>query len=270
MRAGGQAPGRVFAGLALWCAVMLAGCSSGAVTSPEAEGDRSFGSSASEPGDGPRGARGDGPRKGAKDTADEGTDDLGASGGGSTGGPDGSDEGGGDPDGEDPGAGRQDRTDEDDQTEPEPFGWGLPPTDTSPSGNAGPMYATLQRGCEEGADFLHSAWEGFGSPRDVVLFAAAVELCRGNLEAGRRWYAHTAATYGMSGLLPEGQARCDVYKSIRSVLDQQPRAAFPCPGGAPPEGYRSGPGGLDNPLTLDVDESLAPTDSPAESPSGTS
>jgi hypothetical protein len=141
--------------------------------------------------------------------------------------------------------------------ESESFDWGLPPTDISPTGNAGPMYGALQRGCDVGADYLVSAWQGFNNPRDVVLFAAAVELCRGHRDAGRTWYEHAVDRYGMSAVSPEGKPVCDVYKSIRSLLDQQPRDAFPCPGGSPPEYYRSGPGGLDNPLTLDVDESLA-------------
>jgi hypothetical protein len=136
------------------------------------------------------------------------------------------------------------------------YDWGLPTSDTSVTGNDGPAYNSLRRGCDEGAAYLREAWFGFRSPRNVLLFAAGVDLCRGDRQGGARYFEAARTRYGLDGLQPEGRAECDVYKSVRSVLEQQPRDAFPCPGGTPPP-YRRGPGGEDNPLTFDVDESAA-------------
>ena len=158
---------------------------------------------------------------------------------------------------------------EPDPPEPdEEYAWGLPASDTSISGNDGPAYASLRRSCDEGQQYLEVVAEngyGFRSPRNVVLFAAGIEVCRGNYEVGRHYYDHAAAVYGLAGLAPEGRAECDLYKSVRSVLEQRPREEFPCPDGAAPE-YRSGPGGIDDPLTFDVDESIGEPEPPEPEP----
>ncbi len=146
----------------------------------------------------------------------------------------------------------------------ETYVWGLPPSDISVTGNDGPMYASLQQSCQEGEDFLNEAWEGFRSPRNVVLFAAGVKICRGDVEGGRAYFQHAATVYGFGGLQPEGRAECDVYKSVRSVLEQQPRSDFPCPAGSAPP-WKTGPDSRkDNPLTFAIDESAGSTETPAE------
>ena len=144
------------------------------------------------------------------------------------------------------------------------YDWGLPTSDTSVTGNEGPAYNDLSRSCDEGDAFVQSAWENFNSPRNVLLFAAGVGLCRGDRQAGARYFDAARTLYGLDGLQPEGKAECDVYKSVRSVLEQQPREAFPCPGGLAPQ-YRIGPGGKDNPLTFNVDESTTTAPIPADS-----
>lgn len=160
------------------------------------------------------------------------------------------------------------------------YEWGLPPSDTSVTGNDGPAYAALQRSCQEGQDYLDSLADqqsyGFRSPRNVVLFAAAIRICFGDLTEGQRLFQHAESFYGLEGLAPEGRAECDLYKSVRSVLEQRPRDDFPCPGGAAPEDRRGEDGRVDDPLTFDVDESLTPetetpvpTETPTEPPSGT-
>lgn len=149
-------------------------------------------------------------------------------------------------------------------TEAQGYSWGLPASDTSVAGNDGPAYAALQLSCTDGQAYLDSvAPDGYGfrSPLNVVLFAAGVKLCNGEVAAAGELYAYGIQRYGLSGL-PEGKPECELYKSVRSVLEQQPRTAFPCPGGLPPENIVGVTGLVDDPLTMDVDES-EPTDTPA-------
>lgn len=148
-------------------------------------------------------------------------------------------------------------------SEAQSYSWGLPASDTSVAGNDGPAYAALQNGCAEGQAYLDAVTPdgyGFRSPLNVVLFAAGLKLCTGDVAGAGQLYAYGTQRYGLSGL-PEGKPECELYKSVRSVLEQQPRTAFPCPGGLPPENI-VGPAGLvDDPLTMDFDESQ-PTDTP--------
>lgn len=142
-------------------------------------------------------------------------------------------------------------------TAPVAYSWGLPPSDTSVAGNDGPAYAELQQGCAQGQAYLDAvAPDGYGfrSPLNVVLFAAGLRLCLGDRPGARNLYEYGASRYGLSGL-PEGKPECELYKSVRSVLEQQPRASFPCPGGLPPQDIVGDTGLVDDPLTMDVDES---------------
>ena len=135
------------------------------------------------------------------------------------------------------------------------YEWGLPSSDISVTGNDGPAYGILRRGCQEGQDFVYSeARFGFSSPRNVVLFAAGIRICFGDIAGGQQYFEHARDAYGLDGLAPEGVAECDLYKSVRSVLEQKPRTDFPCAGGAAPP-YRGQYPALDDPLTLDIDES---------------
>lgn len=148
-------------------------------------------------------------------------------------------------------------------SEAQSYSWGLPASDTSVAGNDGPAYAALQSGCAEGQAYLDAvAPDGYGfrSPLNVVLFAAGLNLCTGDVAGAGELYAYGTQRYGLSGL-PEGKPECELYKSVRSVLEQQPRTMFPCPGGLPPENIVGPTGLVDDPLTMDVDESQ-PTDTP--------
>ncbi|MCP9000342.1 hypothetical protein NFC73_11465, partial [Pseudarthrobacter sp. RMG13] len=139
--------------------------------------------------------------------------------------------------------------------QPVVYEWGLPSSDISVTGNDGPAYGSLRRGCQEGQDFVFSeARFGFRSPRNVVLFAAGIRICFGDIAGGQQYFEHARDAYGLDGLAPEGVAECDLYKSVRSVLEQKPRTDFPCAGGTAPP-YRGQYPALDDPLTLDIDES---------------
>jgi hypothetical protein len=192
----------------LICVVLVAGCGSGAVTSP-----------------------------GAEDESNQSGQGGGGQGGGGQGG---GGQGGG---------------------ETKKYDWVLPPGDTSPTGNEGPSYGDLMscQGAEQG---IAEAWSGFNSPRNVLLYMAAAHLCHGDVTGGRPFYNRAVSEYGLAGLY-EGTRVCDVYRSVASVLQQAPRESFACPEGSWPD-WKMGPGGQDNPLTFDVDESQSSTSDPGE------
>jgi hypothetical protein len=163
----------------------------------------------------------------------------------------------------------------DDDEKPVVYEWGLPSSDTSVGadhqGAEGSAYQALQRSCSEGAEFLGSDFApeyGFESPRNVLLFAAGVRLCEGDRAAAVALF-EPALALGPAGLTPDAWAFCDLYKTVRSVLEQRPPADFHCAGGAAPP-YKVGDNGTtDDPLTLDVDESVVAdgTDSGETEPS---
>jgi hypothetical protein len=217
-----RVPGWLPAGT-LALALLLAGCGEGITTPPGQD-------SAEETGN-------------AQDAPDgsDAPDDSGGSGqsGGST---DGGDDGG---QGE----------------EPVVYVWGLPSSDTSVGenhqGSEGSAYAALQRSCAEGAQFISPNFApeyGFESPRNVLLFAAGVRLCEDD-RAGAAEYFQLAMAYGTAGLTPEPWAFCDLFKVVRSVLEQRPPEDAKCGDGDPPL-FKVGPNDTsDDPLTL-TDESL--------------
>jgi hypothetical protein len=146
------------------------------------------------------------------------------------------------------------------------FDWELPPSDTSPSGNEPSFYADLLA-CQGAEASVAQGWSGFNGPRNVLLYMAAAHLCHGDVAGGRPFYDRAVSEYGLSGLSP-GSHSCDVYRSVASVLEQAPRAGFACPGGGQPA-WKTGPNGMDNPLTEDVDESQSPEEPPSSEGPGT-
>jgi hypothetical protein len=143
------------------------------------------------------------------------------------------------------------------------FDWELPPSDTSPSGNEPIFYADLLA-CQGAEASIAQGWSGFNGPRNVLMYMAAAHLCHGDVAGGRPFYDRAVSEYGLSGLSP-GSHSCDVYRSVASVLEQAPREGFACPGGEQPP-WKTGPNGMDNPLTEDVDESQSSEESTSSSP----
>jgi len=237
--------------LSLGLVALVAGCSCAGPSAPTESGAesqlptassdtsaRSGGSTGTNDGSG--GSTGSGGGSGGSTGTNDGS-------GGSTGTNDGSGGGSGGSTGTNDGSGGG--------ANPVVYEWGLPSSDISVTGNDGPAYGILRRGCQEGQDFVYSeARFGFSSPRNVVLFAAGIRICFGDIAGGQQYFEHARDAYGLDGLAPEGVAECDLYKSVRSVLEQKPRTDFPCAGGAAPP-YRGQYPTLDDPLTLDIDES---------------
>ena len=128
--------------------------------------------------------------------------------------------------------------------------WTLPTIDTAADGADGEIYQALQKSCDDGDTMLTAKWQQSSSPRNVLLFAAGVQACRGAIAPARTLYMRAKDEYGWSGLGPaQSDARCDVYKSVASVVENAPRDRFPCPDGASPAFRRAPDGTLDDPRT---------------------
>ncbi len=153
------------------------------------------------------------------------------------------------------------------------YKWQLPPGDTSPTGNEGSFYGNL-RSCKGAVADLQTEkwWGGFNSPRNVLLYMAAAHLCKGDEAGGRPFYEEAMSQYGTDGIGSDSRP-CSVYRSVSSVLLQAPPESFSCPSGAEPQWRQSEDGRhVDNPLTLEIDESapsVDPTDEPTDEPTDT-
>ena len=122
-------------------------------------------------------------------------------------------------------------------------------------------YRRLISSCEEGRGYVYDAanYRGYASPRNLVLFAAGVELCEGDLDTGRALADGAIAAYGTSGLGDPGNPpACNLHRAIRSLLDQVHPDSVACPDGPQPP-YRRGDGTDANGLPL-VDNPLTPAD----------
>ena len=195
------------------------------------------------------------------------------------------------------------RTGTADNTDTVSYTWSLPPTDTSVSDNDGPAYSTLKNSCEAAAQYLEDTKDqrsyGFSNPRFAVIFAAGIALCRGDHGEAQDLLGKAISIYTTSGIDRPGEPNkpgtstepvdpprppgygepeCDIYRTLRSVLEQVSPDSIPCPGGERPvlatKSYETTEGFdvevWDDPLTFDVDESLIPPEdavvSPAPSP----
>jgi hypothetical protein len=124
------------------------------------------------------------------------------------------------------------------------------------------VYNAFVEGCDVGRAELEKRWGGLRSPRNDFLFTAALHVCRGDVDEGRRWFQQGALAYGgayadwggVGGSVPV----CLTYKAVRSVLDNVSQGSVTCPAAVAVDGPRSGGGppwcegqGLVRPTTLD-------------------
>jgi len=157
-----------------------------------------------------------------------------------------------------------------------------PPNDSEsggldlPEGAEGPgndrnrdVYGALRDGnCAQAQDNLDDNWHidneeqhPIQSPRDVLIFQAAIDLCNGRREQARVWL-DDATRLGLQGLDAEVETSdddvrffpwyCEVYRSLISALDGVSRQSVTCPGGEPPgwpDGKRDDPRTLENEAT---------------------
>jgi len=156
---------------------------------------------------------------------------------------------------------------------PVDYSWALPAGDTASDGVDGEIYQALLRSCDDGETTLTQRWQASSGPREVLLFEAGVLACRGDVAGARALYDRAREEFGWAGLGPaQVSARCDLYKSVASVVERAPRDRFPCPDGTAAAFQPGADGTIDNPLTP-VDESapgdadaLLPTDGSARPP----
>jgi hypothetical protein len=170
------------------------------------------------------------------------------------------------------------------------YAFGLPPTDTSVTGNNGPGYGALLRGCESARSYLSSIdlddqpFFGFTNPRYVAFYSAGLAIeCAGDIALARRWTEGAVAEYGLDGTDRPGEPRnpdgsdapvdpprppgygepeCDLYRTLASVVRQVDPDSLECHDGTSPL-FRSqvwelsdGPVVMwDDPCTFDLDES---------------
>ncbi|WP_194408722.1 hypothetical protein [Microbacterium cremeum] len=192
---------------------------------------------------------------------------------------------------------------------PDTYAWGLPPSDVSLTGNDGPAYQALRSGCSEAEQYLAAVSVerpftsnpyGFLNARYTEFYAAGLALCRGDVGAARIYRDHALARWTTAGIdrpgdpkNPDGtdyvgpprppgygEPECDLYRTLASVLDQVAPDSIVCPGGDRPGHVfvdyivDDGQGPYttsiyDDPMTLDVDESLiVPANAVDPSPPG--
>lgn len=185
--------------------------------------------------------------------------------------------------------GEPDVDEDDPEEESVTYAWGLPPSDTSVSGNNGPAYGALLRGCESARDYLaqidldDQPFFGFTNPRYVVFYSAGLAIeCDGDYGLARSWTDGAIATYGLDGTdrpgepdEPDGsgpvdpprppgygEPECDLYRTLVSALRQVDPNSLTCHAGTSPtfrsEVYETADGPLvmwDDPCTFDTDES---------------
>jgi hypothetical protein len=110
------------------------------------------------------------------------------------------------------------------------------------------------------------AWQGFSSPRNLLLFEAGIALCRHDTVTATRWYGRAKAL-GWAGTVRDGGEpdanMCPLYQAVASVVENRPKDAFTCQPGAPPEWKV-------NETTLRYDDPRTPEDESAttDQPSG--
>ena len=133
------------------------------------------------------------------------------------------------------------------------YGWFLPVGPSSNSTNEGILYQRLaeQKDCAAAQEGLERFRYGLLTPRNVLLYQAAIDLCRGDEPRARAVYGRIARfgwnlEFGNSTY----QVDCATYQAVRSVLDQRAPDSFACARGTPPA-WPDGP--KDDPRT-DVDE----------------
>ena len=145
------------------------------------------------------------------------------------------------------------------------YTWRPPDGDLSPNDELERgVHNALRIGCDRAQQQLDRLWEGFQSPRSVLLFQAAIELCRGDVEAARDLFGQASAFSweGLATAVPE----CVIYQRVVSVLSQVPHESVTCLGGSGPTWPSSDEDvPRDDPRTPELDESVTTTTSASTS-----
>ncbi|WP_091375293.1 hypothetical protein [Actinokineospora alba] len=152
------------------------------------------------------------------------------------------------------------------------FGWNLPTGPKTTSTNEDILYRTLLRGqCAQAKADLDRLWWTLLSPRNVLLYQAAVDLCAGRQSAARVMY-DKAARIGFMVSDPDFKTvDCLTYKAVRSVVKQEPQDRIDCVVGQvpgwPPGLYNRE--GKDDPRTPRNEATDSPTETTTPSTTAT-
>jgi hypothetical protein len=131
------------------------------------------------------------------------------------------------------------------------YGWDLPFGDQTVSINEDVLYRIIDRGaCDDAQAYLDEQWSTLRHPRAVLLYQAAIDLCRGDVGSARQTFGRAESAYGWAGVA-RPYLDCNVYQTAKSVFEQQPPSGFACPEGDAP------PWPVDDPAAR-VDPRLAP------------
>ncbi|MEU4443759.1 hypothetical protein AB0K14_20470 [Actinosynnema sp. NPDC050801] len=118
------------------------------------------------------------------------------------------------------------------------YGWFLPEGPSSIATNEDIVYQRLarDRNCQAAQEFLdRGAWKGMLSPRNVLLYQAAIDLCMGDESQARAMYGRIARHRWNLEFGSTEPVDCPTYQAVRSVLDQRDPGSFACTKGSPPE-----------------------------------
>lgn len=132
------------------------------------------------------------------------------------------------------------------------YGWNLPQGPTSPATNEDLIYQRLvAKACGAAQQRLDEGWRGLLTPRNPVLYQAAVDLCGGNAVRARTMFAKATGLGLQMHQGPGGAAAvdCAVLKAVRSVVDQVAQESVRCTPGKPPAWPTFNPSEKDDPRT---------------------
>ncbi len=114
------------------------------------------------------------------------------------------------------------------------YGWDLPFGDVTVSNNNDVLYRIIDSGaCDRAQTYLDEQWRTLLTPRAALLYQAASDLCRGDVESARHSFERAGSDYGWAGVL-RPYLDCNVYQAAQSVFEQQPPSAFVCEDGLAP------------------------------------
>ena len=115
------------------------------------------------------------------------------------------------------------------------YGYSLPYGDTPFGQDDAVVYRwLLDKNCSLAQRTLNDTWfklgDYYGGPRMVVIYQAAIEMCRGNELAARSLVEMAKARYGLAGLAKD-EYTCKAYRALSSFLDQVSQSSISCPPG---------------------------------------
>lgn len=141
------------------------------------------------------------------------------------------------------------------------YGWTLPEGPSSPETRENEIYYLLvAKACDTAQVALDESWNVLSSPRNALLYQAAIDLCEGRTTGARTMFAKAAAV-GLQvhpGGVRTAKVDCATIRAVRSVVDQVAPESVRCTAGNVPQWPVDEPSERDDPRT-DVVEGTTTT-----------